>query len=69
MHNSIKRRQIDKLKTALDKAGDLTPRQIDMVATAAMSMPDAAVQDLVGKVERDPKSILNEVKIPGRERR
>lgn len=61
-----RRNQAERMKRILEKAGDLTSRQIDMTVIAALSLPAAVMDEIIVQIEKDPKSILKDIKIPGR---
>ena len=43
---------------------ELTPRQIDMIVTAVMSMPDSAIEKVVSQIEKNPAGILKDIRVP-----
>ena len=61
----LRKAQADRIKELLNKTDGLTDRQVDMVATAIMSMSDSAISSTVTQLEENPLSIMNEIVIPG----
>lgn len=59
-----KRSQAKKIKVILSKVDKLTPKQIDMIVTAVMSMPDSAIEKVVSQIEKDPAGILKDIRVP-----
>ena len=64
--DSKMRAQINRAKKALEKTGELTPRQIDMAITAMFSLPYSVIEKTVEEMEKDPSAILKEIQIPAR---
>lgn len=59
-----KRSQAKKIRVSLSKLDELTPRQIDMIVTAVMSMPDSAIEKVVSQIEKNPAGILKDIRMP-----
>lgn len=51
-------------RAALSKVDKLTTRQVDMVVLAIMAMPVDASESMLKRIEKDPESILSELRIP-----
>lgn len=51
-------------RAALGKVDKLTTRQVDMVVLAIMAMPVDASESMLKRIEKDPESILSELRIP-----
>ena len=68
MHSteSKKRYQASKVREILEKGGDLTQRQIDMVIVAIMSMPAPAADSVIKDIKADPANILKIIKMPAK---
>ena len=64
--DSKKRAQINRAKKALEKTGELTPRQVDMAITAMLSLPYSVIENINNEMEKDPSAILKEIQIPAR---
>jgi hypothetical protein len=68
MHSteSKKRYQASKVREILEKGGDLTQRQIDMVIVAIMSMPAPAADSVIKDIKDDPANIMKIIKVPAK---
>ncbi len=68
MHSteSKKRYQASKVREILEKGGDLTQRQIDMVIVAIMSMPAPAADSVIKDIKDDPANIMKIIKMPAK---
>lgn len=66
MHSteSKKRYQASKVREILEKGGDLTQRQIDMVIVAIMSMPAPAADSVIKDIKDDPANIMKIIRMP-----
>ena len=58
-----KRNQAKKIRVSLSKLEKLTPRQIDMIVTAVMSMPDSTIEKVISQIEKDPTGILKDTRV------
>lgn len=58
-----KRNQAKKIRVSLSKLEKLTPRQIDMIVTAVMSMPDSTIEKVISQIEKDPTGILKDIRV------
>ena len=59
-----KRTMSKRIKEILLKVDGLTSRQVDMVVTAAMSMPDDKIEKVISELEKDPAGILKNIRVP-----
>lgn len=68
MHSteSKKRYQASKVREILEKGGDLTQRQIDMVIVAIMSMPAPAADSVIKDIKDDPANIMKIIRMPAK---
>ena len=62
--SNIKRLQAAKAKALLRKVEGMTEKQKDMVVTAIMSMPFAVADATLEAMEKDPGSIVKDIRIP-----
>lgn len=59
-----KRTMSKRIKEILLKVDGLTSRQVDMVVTAVMSMPDDKIEKVISELEKDPAGILKNIRVP-----
>lgn len=59
-----KRTMSKRIKEILLKVDGLTSRQVDMVVTAVMSMPDEKIEKVISELEKDPAGILKNIRVP-----
>ena len=70
MHNkSMRRKQILRAKRLLDESGELTRQQVDMAIIVIGSMPEPAASEYIKELEKNPKGILNDIRMPVRRER
>ncbi len=59
-------RRADKAREILSEVKELTTRQIDMVVLAITSMPDDAAESMLARIEKNPESIMEDLRIPAK---
>ena len=67
MHNkSMRRKQILRAKRLLDESGELTRQQVDMAIMVISTMPGNVMDSYIEELEKNPKGILNDIRMPVR---
>ena len=59
-------RRADKAREILSEVKELTTRQIDMVVLAITSMPDDVAESMLARIEKNPESIMADLRIPAK---
>lgn len=51
-------------RRALERTGELTQKQVDMVVTAILAMPESVAAGFIKKLEQNPAGAIKEIRMP-----